>query len=85
VRGAESYDRQKAWTSINRSIFSGFLAENKRFFLFKAGEEDPLVAVPGADSAALAAVKAGRPGHHPWLAAADEVNAAYLSQLFLSC
>jgi hypothetical protein len=54
-------------------------------FCSKAGEEDLLVAVPGADSAALAAVKAGRPGHHPWLAAADEVNAAYLSQLFLSC
>jgi hypothetical protein len=54
-------------------------------FLFKAGEEAHLAAVPGGDSAALAAVKAGRPGHHPWLAAADEVNAAYLSQLFLSC
>jgi hypothetical protein len=54
-------------------------------FLFKAGEEAHLAAVPGADSAALAVAKAGRPDHPPWLAAADEVNAAYLSQLFLSC
>jgi hypothetical protein len=75
---------KKAWPSINRSILSGFFAETNNF-LFKAGEEGHLAAVPGADSAALVAVKAGRPGHHPWLAAADEVNAAYLSQLFLSC
>jgi hypothetical protein len=54
-------------------------------FCSKAGEEAHPAAVPGADSAALAAVRAGRPGHHPWPAAADEVNAAYLSQLFLSC
>ncbi len=80
MRGAESYDRKP---SINLSVLPGFLAETDDF-LFKAGEEAHLAAVPGADSAALAAVKAARPGHHPWLAAADEVNAAYLSQLFLS-
>jgi len=48
--------------------------------MLKVGEEDPLVAAPGADLAASAAVKAGL-DPHPWPAAADEVNAALFSQL----